>query len=275
MLCGIDLVKNPERARQHIGVVSQENNLDRSLNVIENLTFHASYFGISRKIRNERAEYLLDQFGLSERKKESVDRLSGGMVRRLMIARALMHEPSVLVFDEPTTGLDPQSRLFLWDKLEQLKRENIAVLMTTHNMDEAERMCDRVAIIDQGSILANNSPKNLMQSISSEQLIQINLGLPEVFNDTDRSLQEEILNFDTVIRVGEVKTNRNEEDSDHQLEDSPQIKRYRVATRDVDKSIVQLLQLTQRNKEIQLSELKILEPSLEDVFIHLTGKELR
>ncbi|MCA1724972.1 MAG: ATP-binding cassette domain-containing protein, partial [Thermomicrobia bacterium] len=148
LVTGIDVVRDPVGVKPHIAVVPQMNNLDRSLTAIENLTFHAAYFGYGRQERHERAMSLLGQFGLADRAKEKVDRYSGGMAQRLLIARALMHAPDILFLDEPTTGLDPQARLFLWETIETLNRDGLTVLLTTHDMEEAEKLCHRVAIMD-------------------------------------------------------------------------------------------------------------------------------
>ena len=128
---------------------------------MENLTFHGAYYGFSRRERRERAEELLDAFGLLERKDEIIDMFSGGMVQRLLIARALMHRPRVLFLDEPTTGLDPQSRLFLWEQIEALRAAGTTILLTTHDMAEADRLCDRIAIVDHGERIALDTPAGL------------------------------------------------------------------------------------------------------------------
>ena len=142
-----------------IAVVPQLPNLDRTLNAIENLTFHAAYFGVGRRERNERARELMAQLGLEGRERDQVNDYSGGMAQRLMIARALMHEPQVLILDEPTTGLDPQSRLFLWDQIVELQAKGTTIMLTTHDMVEADRLCQRIAIVDHGQIIALDTPR--------------------------------------------------------------------------------------------------------------------
>src|SRR5215216_2530709 len=161
LITGIDVVKDPVGIKPRIAVVPQLNNLDRSLTAIENLTFHAAYFGMGRRERQERATSVLKEFGLGERAKDKVDKYSGGMAQRLLIARALMHAPQILFLDEPTTGLDPQARLFLWEMIETLNHNGLTILMTTHDMEEAEKLCHRVAIMDHGRILALDTPKKL------------------------------------------------------------------------------------------------------------------
>src|SRR5437763_5557126 len=151
---GIDVVAHPATAKQVIGVVPQTNTLDRSLSVWENLYFHGRFFGMSANTARSEADRLLGQFRLSDRGKEPVAALSGGMAQRLMVARPIMHRPATLFLDEPTAGLDPQSRLALWDILGELHAEGQTILLTTHYMEEADELCSRLAIIDHGHLLA-------------------------------------------------------------------------------------------------------------------------
>src|SRR3954469_7619885 len=164
---GTDVVAHPTAAKQVIGVVPQSNTLDRSLTVWENLYFHGRYFGMSAAVARREADRLLEQFRLSERGKEPVAALSGGMAQRLMVARAIMHRPAILFLDEPTAGLDPQSRLALWEILGELHGEGQTILLTTHYMEEADELCSRLAIIDHGRILALDSPVGLKRSIAA------------------------------------------------------------------------------------------------------------
>jgi ABC-2 type transport system ATP-binding protein len=170
---GVNVVVDPVAVKPHIAVVPQQNNLDRSLTAIENLTFHAAYFGFGRQERQERATNLLKQFGLGDRANDKVDRYSGGMAERLLIARALMHAPDILFLDEPTTGLDPQARLFLWETIETLNRNGLTVLLTTHDMEEAEKLCHRVAIMDHGKILALDTPQNLRRLVPAGTRVEL------------------------------------------------------------------------------------------------------
>jgi len=172
---GHDVVRDAVRVRQRIGVVPQRPNPDRGLNVHENLLFHAAYFGYSRSASSARAHALLAQVGLGERAESKVDELSGGQQQRLMIARALIHEPRVLFLDEPTVGLDPQARLALWEILRTLHGEGRTIVMTTHYMEEADRLCDRVAIVDQGTLLACDAPEALKRKAPGGTLIEITL----------------------------------------------------------------------------------------------------
>ena len=157
-----------------IGVVPQDNNLDPDLNVIKNLIVYASYYGIPKKQAAARADELLQFIGMSERADAKVDHLSGGMKRRLMIARALLHEPRLLVLDEPTTGLDPQVRQEIWQKLEELRRvSGVTILLSTHYMDEAEKLCERLVVIDRGQILATGTPRDLVLAKVSRYALEV------------------------------------------------------------------------------------------------------
>jgi ABC-2 type transport system ATP-binding protein len=192
-VAGIDVVTDPVGVKPHIAVVPQRNNLDRSLTAIENLVFHAAYFSIGRRERHERAMNLLKEFGLSERANDKVDRYSGGMAQRLLIARALMHSPEVLFLDEPTTGLDPQARLFLWEVIEAFNHNGLTILLTTHDMEEAEKLCHRVAIMDRGKILALDTPANLSLLVPAGTRVELRVRTPDGAPLSD-ALKEAILN---------------------------------------------------------------------------------
>src|SRR3954467_4091641 len=170
---GIDVTADPVAVKLRIAVVPQMSNLDRSLTALENLTFHAAYFGAGRHERRARAVELLGRFGLGGRENDAVNDYSGGMAQRLMIARALMHEPRLLVLDEPTTGLDPQSRLFLWQTMLDLRSRGTTLMLTTHDMAEADRLCDRIAIIDHGKIIALDTPRGLRRLLPAEAGIEL------------------------------------------------------------------------------------------------------
>jgi ABC-2 type transport system ATP-binding protein len=172
-VAGASVTRDPVAVRRRIGVVPQRPNPDRGLNVIENLVFHASYFGVPRDVATKRAGELLEQFGLTEKRDAKVDQLSGGQQQRLMIARALSHDPRVVFLDEPTVGLDPQARLALWDILRDLHRQGRTIVMTTHYMEEADRLCDRLAIIDQGKLLALDTPETLKAQAPGETVVEV------------------------------------------------------------------------------------------------------
>ena len=171
---GLDVRKNGRQIRSLIGVVPQDNNLDPDLNVIRNLIVYASYYRIPKQQAGDRAEELLNFIGLSGRANARVDHLSGGMKRRLMIARALLHDPCLLVLDEPTTGLDPQVRQEIWQKLEELRRvSGVTILLSTHYMEEAEKLCERLVVIDRGRILATGAPRDLVLSKVSRYALEV------------------------------------------------------------------------------------------------------
>ncbi len=170
---GVDVVRDPVRARSTLAVVAQRNNLDRSLTVRENLLFHAAYHGVPRQDARRRADALLEEFGLAERAGDKPDRFSGGQAQRMMIARALMHDPRVLFLDEPSTGLDPAARLFVWDRLRDLRDRGMTVLLTTHDMDEAAELADRVGIMDRGTLLALGTPDALVRALPGTQTLDL------------------------------------------------------------------------------------------------------
>jgi ABC-2 type transport system ATP-binding protein len=175
LVAGADVVTQDVLVRQRIGVVPQRPNADRGLNVRENLVFHAAYFGIPRRVATKRAYELLEQFGIADKAEAEVDHLSGGQQQRLMIARALIHEPRVLFLDEPTVGLDPQTRLALWEILRVLHAQGRTIVLTTHYMEEADRLCERIAIVDRGQLLAVDTPERLKARTPGGTLVEISL----------------------------------------------------------------------------------------------------
>lgn len=170
---GMDPARDGARIRARLGVVPQEDNLDLELTVYENLLIYGRYFGLSKKVLDERIDELLKFAQLDERRKSRVEPLSGGMKRRLTIARGLINTPEVLLLDEPTTGLDPQARHLLWDRLYRLKREGVTLIITTHYMDEAEQLCDRLVIMDKGKIVAEGSPRELIEQHSTREVLEL------------------------------------------------------------------------------------------------------
>jgi len=173
LVAGANVVSEPAAVRRRIGVVPQRPNPDRGLNVIENLVFHASYFGIPRAEATRRGDQLLERLGIAEKRDAKVDQLSGGQQQRLMIARALTHDPRVVFLDEPTVGLDPQARLGLWEILRELHAQGRTIVMTTHYMEEADQLCDRLAIIDQGQLLALDTPARLKAQAPGETIVDV------------------------------------------------------------------------------------------------------
>ena len=172
-IAGIDVAAKPAQVRRFIGVVPQSNTLDRSLTVFENLYFHGRFFGMSKQAASDEATRLVDRMKLNRFSSASVAALSGGMAQRLMLARAVMHRPAVLFLDEPTTGLDPQSRLALYEIVQDLNADGQTVLLTTHYMEEADELCDRIAIIDHGRILALDTPEGLKRQVGADTIISL------------------------------------------------------------------------------------------------------
>ena len=249
---GIDVIAHPARAKQLIGVVSQQNTLDRSLTVWENLYFHGLLFGVPKRQARHVADELLEQFVLSKWAKASVHALSGGMAQRLMVARAILHRPAVLFMDEPTAGLDPQSRLALWEILGNLNHQGQTIMLTTHYMEEADQLCDRVAIMDHGKILALDTPATLKQSIDADTIVTVRTP-----GDT-RALAELLEgNVEGAVRTRLV---------DGGVE---------LYVRNLGQGLLPRVVNVAEDAGIVVSDLSISEPTLETVFITLTGNELR
>ena len=247
----VDVVAHPALAKQLSGVVSQQNTLDRQLSVIENLYFHGLLFGMPAREARRLAGELLDRFRLGKWADASVYALSGGMAQRLMVARAIMHRPAVLFLDEPTAGLDPQSRIALWEILGELHTGGQTILLTTHYMEEADQLCDRVAIMDHGRILALDTPAGLKRSVGADTLVTVKVdgdlaGLAAVFED----------------RIDEVTRSR---DIDGGLE---------LHVTGADRLVPRIVTVAEQ-AGYDLVDLSVTEPTLETVFINLTGKELR
>ena len=244
-----DVVNDPVGVRRRIGVVPQLPNPDRSLNVEENLLFHAAYFGIPRGEAQERARRLLEQFGIAEKATAKIDEMSGGQQQRLMIARALMHDPDVLFLDEPTVGLDPQARLSLWEILRALHATGRTIVMTTHYMDEADRLCDRLAIIDRGKLLALDTPSSLKQQAPGGTLIEVSL-------DADAAaVVDRVQMLDGVAKV------------------EGQGALLRVYSALGGRIIARLVQVIEESGG-QVRNIALNEPSLETLFVSLTGRKL-
>ncbi len=247
----IDVVAHPALAKQLIGIVSQQNTLDRQLTVWENLYFHGRLFGISASRSRQIADELLEKLQLSKWAKASVYALSGGMAQRLMVARAIFHRPAVLFLDEPTAGLDPQSRLALWEILGELNGEGQTILLTTHYMEEADHLCGRVAIMDHGKILALDTPEALKQTIGADTIVTVKAA------GDGQALAERL--------AGEI----------------PEVTGTRVLEGGVELHVKDAERLVPRvvnaaeSGGFELADLSVSEPSLETVFISLTGKDLR
>jgi ABC-2 type transport system ATP-binding protein len=257
-VAGVDVVAYPVRARTQLGVVPQRPNLDRSLDVRQNLLFHASYHGVPAKVREARAVELLDQFGLADRATDKVDRLSGGQAQRVMIARALMHSPPVLFLDEPATGLDPAARIYVWDRIRDLKESGVTVLLTTHDMDEAAALADRVGIVDHGRLLALDTPAALTKTL-------IGSGTLEIVVESVADTAALVVSFEGLEAVERVE----------RVGDGGAVLRARLyVTGEPARLVAPVAEIVTRHQG-RLTEVRLGEPSLEDVFIHLTGRALR
>lgn len=247
---GVDVVADPAMAKQYLGVVPQANDLDNSLTVFENLYFHGRYFGMRARTARSVAHRMLERFRLTGRGKDEVEQLSGGMLRRLQLARALMHGPAVAFLDEPTAGLDPQSRLALWDIVAELKAEGQTVLLTTHYMEEAERFCDRVAIMDHGRILALGTPDELTRAYRATKIMLVRATgeLDEVAGELD-SLDwvHEAIVADGGIRI----------------------------RHDGSEGALSSVLAVAEHSGVKVTDIAVSDDSLEAVFISLTGRELR
>ncbi|MFG1918873.1 ABC transporter ATP-binding protein [Micromonospora sp. NPDC048898] len=185
---GVDVVGDPVGARAQLAVVPQHNNLDRSLTPRQNLLYHAAYHGVGRAERNARADALLDRFGLTDRADKRIEAYSGGMAQRLMIARALIHEPAVLFLDEPTNGLDPQSRRSIWGQIREMRGRGVTVVLTTHQMNAAAALIDRVGIVDQGRLLTLDTPGNLVRGLAGRSILDLTV-TPAAHDEPDELLR--------------------------------------------------------------------------------------
>jgi ABC-2 type transport system ATP-binding protein len=203
-VAGVDVLRDSVEARRRLAVVPQRVNLDRSLTARQNLIFHAAYHLVPSGERRARADRVLEEFGLGDRGNDKVDVYSGGMAQRLMIARALMHEPEVLFLDEPTTGLDPQARLFVWDRVRELRGRGVTIVLTTHDMDEAAELADRVGIMDHGRLLALNTPAALTRGLTGQAVLDV--AVVPAAGDTAERLLEALAKLEGVERGERVAT---------------------------------------------------------------------
>jgi lipooligosaccharide transport system ATP-binding protein len=243
-ILGLDPVHDGSAIRARLGVCPQQDSLDQELTVIENLTVYARYFGIPRRVARERAHELLDFVQLGERATDKTDPLSGGMKRRLTIARALINEPDIVLLDEPTTGLDPQARHLVWERLFRLKQRGVTLVLTTHYMDEAEQLCDRLVVMDRGKIVAEGSPRALIERYSTREVVELRFGL-----DPLGPIAEKLAGIGERVEV---------------LPD-----RILLYTSDGDHSGA-----TVAERHLHPSSMLVRRSTLEDVFLHLTGRTL-
>ena len=247
-IAGIDVVAHPAEARRYMGVVTQFNTLDRQCTVWENLYFHCRYFGLTHAHSAKKADELIELFKLTEKAKTFVKTLSGGLAQRVQIARAIAHDPEVLFLDEPSAGLDPQTRLALWDIIRELRQRGITVVLTTHYMEEADQLCGRVAIIDHGTILVTGTPEELKSSVQAQKVFQLQLQ-----NSGVDGLRDRLANIPGVAGV---------EGSAAGLV---------VFTDGRAGLLPEIVGITGDN----LRDISVSETTLESVFIKLTGRDLR
>jgi lipooligosaccharide transport system ATP-binding protein len=243
-ILGLDPRRDGPRIRARLGVCPQLDNLDTELTVRENLTTYARFFGIPRSVARARAAELLEFVQLSERADSKVDPLSGGMKRRLTIARALVNEPEIVLLDEPTTGLDPQARHLVWERLFRLKQQGVTLVLTTHYMDEAEQLCDRLVVMDGGRIAAEGSPRELIELYSTREVVELR------FTTDDQGAYAEKL-----AGVGE------------RIEVLPD--RILLYVADGDDALAEV-----HRRSLSPASALVRRSSLEDVFLHLTGRTL-
>jgi ABC-2 type transport system ATP-binding protein len=246
---GLDVVAHPARVKRRIGVVTQDNTLDRSLTLRENLLLHCRYFGWSGREARTRADELLERFRLADRGDAFPRQISGGMAQRLQVARAIAHRPQLLFLDEPTAGLDPQSRLALWELVEELRQDGLTVVLTTHYMEEADQLCDRVAIVDHGRVLVCDTPQRLKDEHGTGVVLDLCLAAP-----AEASLLTALAAVPGVTGAERTDTGA------------------RVHARDADGLLARVVGVADR---AGLSDLSVTGASLEGVFIALTGRDLR
>ena len=247
---GIDVERHPAAAKRRLGFVSQTNTLDRQLTVRENLYYHGRFFGVSRSEAERRSDDLLKRFSLSERADSMVFELSGGLAQRLMIARALVHRPEILFLDEPTSGIDPQTRINLWGILRDLHASGQTILLTTHYMEEADSLCERIAILDQGRMLALGSPAELKADYGAETVIVVTV------DGEGSRLLEEAERLDNVLRA----------EADGSA--------VRVFANPPEGVLVALIERAHA-VGLEVRDASSQPPSLETVFLSLTGREYR
>jgi lipooligosaccharide transport system ATP-binding protein len=240
----MDPVREGPAIRARLGVCPQQDSLDQELTVLENLTVYARYFGIPRRVARERARELLDFMQLGERANDRTEPLSGGMKRRLTIARALINEPEIVLLDEPTTGLDPQARHLVWERLFRLKQRGVTLVLTTHYMDEAEQLCDRLVVMDRGKIVGEGSPRELIERHSTREVVELRFGV-----DPLPPLAEKL---DGVGERAEVLPDR-----------------ILLYASDGDAAAA-----TVAERRLRPSSVLVRRSTLEDVFLHLTGRTL-
>jgi daunorubicin resistance ABC transporter ATP-binding subunit len=245
---GLDIVKDTRKVKDRIGVVPQNNVLDRDINVYRNLKYHAKLHGIPAARIDPKIDEVLAFTELKAKRDAKIDDLSGGMKRRLVVAMAMMHDPKVFILDEPTTGLDPQSRRLVWDKVRSFRKRDMTIILTTHYMDEADALCDRIGIIDHGKVIVLGTPEELKASLGAQTLLEL-----KVYEGTQDAILAGL--------EGQPFTEDVFAEGD------------KIMLRTNDKKAAAVHMLTRHVDDVETLQFR--EPSLEDVFIELTGRELR
>lgn len=267
---GYDVASRPTEVRQILAVVPQRNNLDRSLTVRQNLLFHARYHRMGAAERTARANELLERMELTNHAKGRVDFLSGGLAQRVMIARALMHNPKVMFLDEPSAGLDPQARLFVHDRVAELRASGVTVILTTHDMDEAAKLCDRIGIVDHGKLLALDTPEALTSSMPGNTTLTLSIATGSTPADEIRALLTRVPSVDKVELLTPPAPPMEPGAIGPEV-----VQQFRIYTE--AKPLNAMPQVLQALADVacEVRDLTVGKPSLEDVFIHLTGRDLR
>jgi ABC-2 type transport system ATP-binding protein len=271
-VCGVDVVRDPVRARSALAVIPQRSNLDRALSIRDNLVFHAAYHGVARRERARRADELLGQFGLLERANVKPDMFSGGQAQRVMIARALMHAPRVLFLDEPSTGLDPAARLFLWDRLRELRERGVTLVLTTHDMDEAAELADRVGIMDHGKLLALDTPVALMRSVPGGTTLELTTHAPD--EQAAAAAAAALGALPEIERVERLGPGGGEGSPPHAAGSPVELCMRLYVSGDAPNLVAPVAALL-AGQGLALEDVKLGIPTLEDVFINFTGRALR
>ncbi|MEQ3550746.1 ABC transporter ATP-binding protein [Pseudonocardia nematodicida] len=267
-VAGLDVRADAVAVCAKLAVVPQIQNLDRALGVRDNLVFHAAYHGVGRAERNARADTLLDRMGLADKAKAIADNLSGGQAQRVMIARSLMHKPEVLFLDEPSTGLDPQARLFVHDQIRSLRDEGVTVVLTTHDMDEAHKLSDRIGIVDHGRLLALDTPDELVRALPGSATVEV-LAVPGPGGIDP--VRDGLAGLAGVVRV-ESPPGRSDDVGDDGLD--PAVALRLSATCDPATLLAPVVDVLGRHGALA-RDVRLGRATLEDVFMDLTGRDLR
>jgi ABC-2 type transport system ATP-binding protein len=275
-VAGVDVVRDPVRARSRLAVIPQRSNLDRAISIRNNLVFHAAYHGVPAKERSRRADELLGQFGLLERANVKPDMFSGGQAQRVMVARALMHAPQVLFLDEPSTGLDPAARLFLWDRLRELRDRGVTLVLTTHDMDEAAELADRVGIMDHGKLLALDTPEALMRSVPGGTTLELTTRVEHAqVAEQAVSALGALSQVSRVERLGPADQSNGPGLPPQGPPQGAGELRVRLYVSGDAPLLVAPAATALSGLGLTLTDVKLGIPTLEDVFIDLTGRALR